>query len=107
MTGFPWFPIGHAIASGTVGRLRAEGPGYQVLQDQAGDALILILAAGERAAVDARQIAGASRFAEAECAYRGRRPRCPAHGDHVIRSMTTGRRTGLTAQLDLFSDLSI
>jgi hypothetical protein len=24
------------------------------------------------------------------CAYRGRRPRCPAHGDHVIRSMTTG-----------------
>ena len=26
----------------------------------------------------------------AECAYRGRRPRCPAHGDHVIRSMTTG-----------------
>jgi hypothetical protein len=32
-------------------------------------------------------------FIEAEqssCAYRGRRPRCPAHGDHVIRSMTTG-----------------
>jgi hypothetical protein len=25
-----------------------------------------------------------------DCAYRGRRPRCPAHGDHVIRSMTTG-----------------
>jgi hypothetical protein len=23
------------------------------------------------------------------CAYRGRRPRCPAHGDRVIRSMTT------------------
>ena len=42
MTGFPWFPIGHAIASGTVGRLRAEGPGYQVLQDQTGDALILV-----------------------------------------------------------------
>jgi len=27
---------------------------------------------------------------EDDCAYRGRRPRCPAHGDHVIRSMTTG-----------------
>ena len=27
---------------------------------------------------------------QALCAYRGRRPRCPAHGDHVIRSMTTG-----------------
>ncbi|HEV2042258.1 MAG TPA: hypothetical protein VGT81_19820, partial [Casimicrobiaceae bacterium] len=24
-----------------------------------------------------------------ECAFRRRRPRCPAHGDHVIRSMTT------------------
>jgi hypothetical protein len=23
------------------------------------------------------------------CAFRRRRPRCPAHGDHVIRSMTT------------------
>ena len=24
-----------------------------------------------------------------DCAFRRRRPRCPAHGDHVIRSMTT------------------
>jgi putative ABC transport system substrate-binding protein len=29
-------------------------------------------------------------LARADCACRGRRPRCPAHGDHVIRSMTTG-----------------
>lgn len=71
MTGFPWFPIGHTLASGTVGRLRAEGPGYQVLQEQAGDALILVLAVGERAAEDAAQIAGASRFAELE--FSGRR----------------------------------
>jgi len=41
MTGFPWFPIGHAIACGTVGRLRAEGAGYQVLHDQTSDRLIL------------------------------------------------------------------
>jgi len=27
--------------------------------------------------------------AAACCAFRRRRPRCPAHGDHVIRSMTT------------------
>jgi hypothetical protein len=27
---------------------------------------------------------------EKRCAHRRRRPRCPAHGDHVIRSMTTG-----------------
>jgi hypothetical protein len=24
-----------------------------------------------------------------QCAFRRRRPRCPAHGDHLIRSMTT------------------
>jgi cell division protease FtsH len=66
MSGFPWFPIGQTLPSGTVGRLRAEGPGYQVLQEQAGDSLILVLAAGERAAEDARLIADASRFAEVE-----------------------------------------
>lgn len=71
MSGFPWFPIGHAIASGTVGRLRAEGPGYQVLHDQGGDALILVLAGGDLPAEDADRIAGASRFAEAE--FGGRR----------------------------------
>jgi hypothetical protein len=49
MTGFPWFPIGHATARGTVGRLREEGPGYQVLQDQASDRLILVLAADSKA----------------------------------------------------------
>jgi mRNA-degrading endonuclease toxin of MazEF toxin-antitoxin module len=26
---------------------------------------------------------------KSQCAFRRRRPRCPAHGDHVIRSMTT------------------
>lgn len=66
MPDFPWFPIGHAIASKTVGRLRAEGPGYQVLQEQTGDALILVLAAGERAAEDALQIDGTSRFVKVE-----------------------------------------
>jgi hypothetical protein len=44
-------------------------------------------------AVPASLIALACTTAAAQdkmCAYRGRRPRCPAHGDHVIRSMTTG-----------------
>lgn len=71
MSGFPWFPIGHKLASGTVGRLRAEGPGYQVLQAQGGDAVILVLAAGEPAADDAARIGGASQFAEFE--FGGRR----------------------------------
>ena len=30
-----------------------------------------------------------SEFQHPGCAFRRRRPRCPAHGDHVIRSMTT------------------
>lgn len=71
MSGFPWFPIGHKLASGTVGRLRAEGPGYQVLQEQAGDALMLVLAGGAPAADDAARIDGASQFAEFE--FGGRR----------------------------------
>lgn len=71
MSGFPWFPIGHKLASGTVGRLRAEGPGYQVLQEQAGDGLILVLAGGEPAADDAGRIEGALPFADFE--FGGRR----------------------------------
>ncbi|MEY9461976.1 cell division protease FtsH [Bradyrhizobium ottawaense] len=71
MSGFPWFPIGHKLASGTVGRLRMEGPGYQVLQEQAGDALMLVLAGGEPVADDAARIDGASQFAEFE--FGGRR----------------------------------
>ncbi|MCK1668980.1 ATP-binding protein [Bradyrhizobium sp. 153] len=66
MSGFPWFPIGQKLASGTVGRLRTEGPGYQVLQEQAGDALMLVLACGEPVADDAARIDGASQFAEFE-----------------------------------------
>src|SRR5258708_30176143 len=38
----------------------------------------------------AEDLTQADRDAAHECAYRGRRPRCPAHGDHVIQSMTTG-----------------
>lgn len=71
MSGFPWFPIGHKLVVGTVGRLRAEGPGYQVLQEQAGDALILVLAGGQSAADDAARIDGASLFAAFE--FGGRR----------------------------------
>jgi cell division protease FtsH len=63
MSGFPWFPIGHAVPPGTVGRLRDEGPGYQILQDQAGDVLILVLAADGLAGIDAAKTSGASRLA--------------------------------------------
>src|SRR6266478_3784253 len=41
-----------------------------------------------KASRDRRRMLGGS-SALPDCAYRRRRPRCPAHGDHVIRSMTT------------------
>jgi hypothetical protein len=49
MTAFPWFPIGHQIACGTVGRLRAEGTGYQVLHDQSSERLMLVIASDSSA----------------------------------------------------------
>jgi hypothetical protein len=43
MVAFPWFPIGHKIPGGAVGRLLQEGQGYQVLQNQAHDAVFLVM----------------------------------------------------------------
>ncbi|MGB7659613.1 MAG: AraC family transcriptional regulator ligand-binding domain-containing protein, partial [Pseudolabrys sp.] len=45
----------------------------------------------DRTAVIALDYVNIDRNADvlAGCAFRRRRPRCPAHGDHVIRSMTT------------------
>ncbi|MET4524059.1 AAA family ATPase [Bradyrhizobium sp. JR18.2] len=101
MSGFPWFPIGHAIASGTVGRLRGEGPGYQVLQDQAGDAVILVLAAGERAAEDAARIAGASRFAEVEFSGRSFLTMPVAKSSEPVPLLQWPKRFGLPTTSDV------
>jgi Cdc6-like AAA superfamily ATPase len=43
MVAFPWFPIGHKIPGGAVGRLLQEGQGYQVLQNPGHDAVFLVL----------------------------------------------------------------
>jgi hypothetical protein len=43
----------------------------------------------DRAAVMATLIMPAKLNDVEPCAFRRRRPRCPAHADHVIRSMTT------------------
>lgn len=101
MAGFPWFPIGHATASGSVGRLRSEGPGYQVLQEQAGDSLILVLAAGERAAQDARQIAGASRFAEVEFSGRSYLTMSFAKSSEPVPLLQWPKRFGLPTRSDI------
>ena len=62
MTNFPWFPIGHEIACGTVGRLRAEGAGYQVLHDQSSERLMLVIASDSSAGKGAAASSVATRF---------------------------------------------
>jgi cell division protease FtsH len=43
MAAFPWFPIGHKVPGGAVGRLLQEGEGYQVVQNQGHKSAFLIL----------------------------------------------------------------
>jgi cell division protease FtsH len=62
MTAFPWFPIGHQIACGTVGRLRAEGAGYQVLHDQSSERLMLVIASDSSAGKGAAASSVATEF---------------------------------------------
>lgn len=64
MTGFPWFPLGYGILCGTIGRLRAEGPGYQILYDQTSDGLFLVLASESRIGDDVKASSVASQFTE-------------------------------------------
>jgi cell division protease FtsH len=66
MSGFPWFPIGHQVECGTIGRLRAEGAGYQVLHDQASERLMLVLTGDSLAGEAAAASSVASQFAWVE-----------------------------------------
>jgi len=43
MAAFPWFPIGHKIPGGAIGRLLQEGQGYQVVQNQGHGSVFLLL----------------------------------------------------------------
>jgi hypothetical protein len=43
MAGFPWFPFGHRLVGGSVGRLQQEDVGYQIVRNQANDSVFLIL----------------------------------------------------------------
>lgn len=58
MSGFPWFPIGHALPGGSVGRLRQEGNGYQIILDQTTEGMFLILASGSLANDGAQRLLG-------------------------------------------------
>jgi cell division protease FtsH len=101
MTGFPWFPIGHATARGTVGRLRAEGPGYQVLQDQASDRLILVLASDSRAGDGVAASTLASEFAEIEFGGRSFLALSTSRTDEPVPVLQWSKRFGLPTSADV------
>jgi cell division protease FtsH len=60
MSGFPWFPIGHGLPGGSVGRLRQEGIGYQIVSDQTKNATFLILESGSLASEGAKNLLGSA-----------------------------------------------
>jgi cell division protease FtsH len=101
MTGFPWFPIGHTTAGGTVGRLRAEGPGYQVLQDQTNDGLILVLAADGQAGEDALASSAASSFAGADFGGRSFLVMSTAKAAEPVPMLQWPKRFGLPTSADV------
>jgi cell division protease FtsH len=101
MTGFPWFPIGHAITCGTVGRLRAEGAGYQVLHDQTSDRLILVLAADSSAGVDAVASSAALKFAGVEFGGRSFLAISTSKTDEPVPVLQWPKRFGLPTSTDV------
>jgi cell division protease FtsH len=101
MTGFPWFPIGHAIACGTVGRLRAEGAGYQVLHDQTSDRLILILAVDNSAGKRAAASSVASKFAGVEFGGRSFMAMSTSKADEPVPVLQWPKRFGLPTSADI------
>jgi cell division protease FtsH len=60
MLDFPWFPIGQKLPGGSVGRLRQQGAGFQVVQDQRLDSIFLILEKGSIVGQAADQVLGAA-----------------------------------------------
>ena len=101
MTGFPWFPIDHATACGTIGRLRAEGAGYQVLHDQTRDDLILVLAADSSAGVDAAASSFALNFVGLEFGGRSFLVMSTSKADEPVPVLQWPKRFGLPTSADL------
>jgi hypothetical protein len=101
MTSFPWFPIGHELACGTVGRLRAEGAGYQVLHDQASDRLILVLAADSSAGGGAAASSVASMFAALEFGGRSFLAMSMSKADEPVPVLQWPKRFGLPTSTDV------
>ena len=60
MSGFPWFPIGYKLPDGSVGRLRKEGNGYQIVLDQSEEGVFLILESGSLAQEGAQKLLGSA-----------------------------------------------
>src|SRR5215468_4157990 len=56
MPGFPWFPLGHDLSDGKVGRLQQEGDGFQIIADQESGKTFLIIEDGSLAAAGVRTL---------------------------------------------------
>jgi cell division protease FtsH len=46
MPNFPWFPFGHNLPDGRIGRLRQEGDGFQIVADQESEGTFLVIESG-------------------------------------------------------------
>jgi cell division protease FtsH len=101
MTGFPWFPLGHDIACGTVGRLRAEGTGYQVLHDQASDRLMLVLATDSSAGQSVAASSVAPRFTAAEFGGRSFLAISTSKAEEPVPVLQWPKRFGLPTSVDV------
>src|SRR6266545_4676504 len=56
MPGFPWFPLGHNLSDGKVGRLRQEGDGFQIIADQGSERTFLVIEDGSLVSDGARTL---------------------------------------------------
>lgn len=101
MKNFPWFPIGHEIACGTVGRLRTESADYQLLQDQASDRLILVLAADSTAGKGAAALSVVSNFTKVEFAGRSFLAMSMSKADEPVPVQQWPKRFGLPTSSDI------
>jgi cell division protease FtsH len=101
MTSFPWFPIGHVTPCGTVGRLRADGLGYQVLHDQASDRLMLVLAGDSAAGNYTSASSVASKFAGVEFGGRSFLVMPTSKADEPVPVRQWPKRFGLPTSTDV------
>ena len=104
MSSFPWFPIGHKLPDGSVGRLQQEGAGYQIIQNQTHGSVFLVLENACLAAKGAEKLFDPSGegFHSIEFGDRSYRLRLFEKNEQpvIVRDWSTA--TGLPTSADVF-----